>query len=78
MDIDGLVQCSRNFISKAQELLQSCTKPSIFEINLIGLWSSMIRIVVLINQIIEPQSFRPTNKPLRSSEIMGLCAIDTS
>ena len=32
MDIDGLEQGCGNSISNAQELLQSCTKPSIYEI----------------------------------------------
>ena len=34
MDIDGLEQGCSNSISNAQELLQCCTKPSIYEINL--------------------------------------------
>ena len=33
MDIDGLEQGCSNSISNAQELLQSCTKLSIYEIN---------------------------------------------
>ena len=33
MDIDGLEQGCISAISNAQELLQSCTKPSIYEIN---------------------------------------------
>ena len=33
MDIDGLEQGCNNSISNAQELLQSCKKPLIYEIN---------------------------------------------
>ena len=33
MGIDGLEQGCSNPISNAQELLQSCKKPSIYEIN---------------------------------------------
>ena len=33
MDIDGLEQGCSNSISNAQEWLQSCPKPAIYEIN---------------------------------------------
>ena len=33
MDIDGLEQGCNNSIVNARELLQACTKPSIYEIN---------------------------------------------
>ena len=34
-DIDGLAQDCRNFIANALELLQSCTKPSIYKYKLV-------------------------------------------